>query len=596
MSTNPILILGAGINGCALARELVLNGIGVHLVDTADIASGTTACSSRLIHGGLRYLEHGEFDLVRESLAERTRLLKLAPQFVHPLELFIPVENRLGGVFNTSLRFFRLPEVIRPRPRGEWLVRIGLWFYDKYARDPSLPRHRVHRLKESDAIRVDPSRFIKLCSYFDAQIHSPELFSVALLEDAARLASENNVTFGVWNYHAAQLEGHRAKIVPVARHASDVASHDNARDQANSPHPSPVFSFEPAAVINTTGAWVDGTLQKLGISSRRLIGGTKGSHFFTSNPDLGRRLAGRGIYAEAPDGRPVFVLPFGPVTMIGTTDLKFEHPPETAVATEQELRYLLETVNKILGDQHLTREDVAFYYSGIRPLPYSDASTTGAITRRHAIHEHPETEVPCYSIIGGKLTTSRSLAEEATATILKRLEIDVTADSRDRVIPGGEEFPRDEAASHRLWNEVGKRHAMSTDQVEALWPLLGTRVDAVCAAMASDAAARHAADAISDVRPPPPPDTTIQGTHLPVAYARWVIRHQWARTLDDLVERRLMLLYLVPLSRKALEQLAELLVEAGYLDQQSSREAVAATVKRLDEHFGKRVQNAGPSE
>src|SRR5688572_31945084 len=136
-----VLILGAGINGAALARELVLNGLSVCVVDKADIASGATARSSRLIHGGLRYLEHGEFDLVRESLAERTRLLRLAPQFVRPLELFIPVSNRTSGFWTAARRALGWSRKAGHsgsegiEHRGLWLVRVGLTLYDLYARD-----------------------------------------------------------------------------------------------------------------------------------------------------------------------------------------------------------------------------------------------------------------------------------------------------------------------------------------------------------------------------------------------------------------------------------------------------------------------------
>src|SRR6188768_3304105 len=137
MPDKPIVILGGGINGAAAARELVLNGQSVWLVDSADVAFGATAYSSRLIHGGLRYLEFGEFGLVRESLGERTRLLKLAPHLVHPLRLFIPVRNRFGGLMAAARRFFGLKGRPRKTPlhRGLWTVRFGLWLYDNYARD-----------------------------------------------------------------------------------------------------------------------------------------------------------------------------------------------------------------------------------------------------------------------------------------------------------------------------------------------------------------------------------------------------------------------------------------------------------------------------
>src|SRR5438128_6446838 len=143
-----VLILGAGINGAALARELALNGVGVVIVDTRDIAAGATAYSSRLIHGGLRYLEYGDFALGRESLAERTRLLRLAPDFVRPLRLFIPVRNRFGGLRSAARRFIGLNDRTGSGTllhRGKWTVRFGLWLYDYYARDPTLPAHQCHR-------------------------------------------------------------------------------------------------------------------------------------------------------------------------------------------------------------------------------------------------------------------------------------------------------------------------------------------------------------------------------------------------------------------------------------------------------------------
>src|SRR5688572_3873967 len=185
-----VLILGAGINGAALARELVLNGLSVCVVDKADIASGATARSSRLIHGGLRYLEHGEFDLVRESLGERTRLLRLAPQFVQPLRLLIPVRTRFTGVPTAAGRFFgwqpgRLSR--QPTTRGLWLVRMGLRLYDAYAKDAVLPRHRAHRTGQPGTVPVNREKYRWQCSYYDAQIPFPERFVLAMLQDARQL-------------------------------------------------------------------------------------------------------------------------------------------------------------------------------------------------------------------------------------------------------------------------------------------------------------------------------------------------------------------------------------------------------------------------
>ncbi len=205
-----VLILGAGINGAALARELALNGVGVVVVDTHDIAYGATAYSSRLIHGGLRYLEYGDFSLVREALGERTRLLRLAPQFVRPLRLFIPVRNRFGGLMSAARRFLGMKD--KPHPgkvmhRGLWTVRFGLWLYDNYARDPTLPKHRSYHAGDVEVVPVDPAKYPWVCAFSDAQVVFPERFTLALFDDARRLAAQRGTEFRLLTYHEATLQG-----------------------------------------------------------------------------------------------------------------------------------------------------------------------------------------------------------------------------------------------------------------------------------------------------------------------------------------------------------------------------------------------------
>lgn len=559
MSSGPanVLVLGAGINGCALARELVLNGVGVTLVDTADIASGATAYSSRLIHGGLRYLEYGEFALVRESLAERTRLLRLAPQFVRPLQLFIPVENRFGGVLQSAARFLGLERWLPPgaehQPRGAWLVRAGLWFYDTYARDPTLPRRAAHQLGAPSTPPVNEAKYIGLCSYFDAQVRYPERFTVALLEDARALAAEQGVPFDVLCYHEARLDGRCVAIDPV-----DDGPATTTR------------SFEPAAIVNATGAWVDLTLRRLHVQAPTLMGGTKGSHFVTHHEGLRHTLAGRGIYAEAPDGRPVFVLPLGDAVLVGTTDEPFAGDPADAVCSSRELDYLLATVNEIFPQFALTAEDVELEYSGVRPLPASGDAAPASITRRHWMEEHHGAALPIYSIVGGKLTTCRSLAESSAATILARLGLPVRATSRERPLPGGEP---DDAGARR--DEIARRFGVPLDTVTRLWELCGSRVEAVF-----DELSPYGDD---DWRAP------LSGTWLPRGFASWVIEHEWVSRLDDLVERRLMLLYEPQLNEACLRELAAQLVASGKLAADRLDDEVQRTIARLAEHFDKRV-------
>jgi glycerol-3-phosphate dehydrogenase len=559
---EPVLILGAGINGAALARELTLHGVGVVIVDQRDVASGATAASSRLIHGGLRYLEYREFHLVRESLAERTRLLRLAPQFVRPLRLFIPLRNRTGGLLTAARRFFgskRGPPKSSSASRGLWAVRVGLAMYDAYARDSSLPRRTLFSAGSPDTVPVDPKKFRWMYAFSDAQAVFPERFSLALLEDARRIAEQAGVPFQLLTYHRAMLDGCIATISP-----------------AQQPRQA-VLSFTPSAIVNATGAWVDRTLAALEIPSPRLIGGTKGSHIVTYDPALFDRLAGRGIYVEAADGRPVFVLPFGKGTLVGTTDLVYDDDPAQAIASPEELRYLLNAVNDLFSDVRLSESDIAMHYSGVRPLPYSGPQTPSAVTRRHLLQPNPSCPVPFYSIVGGKLTTCRSLAEEAAATILARLGLPHDASSRDRPLPGGEVYPIDATALRNEWQRLASRLRLPREVVETVWSLIGTRTESVLTeSVLADVAGGSERELVSDIP-------------LPRGFVRWAIRNEWATTLDDLVERRLMLLYHPNLSRRSLADLARLLAECGQMPAERIDLEVDATIERLRSRFGKRV-------
>lgn len=554
---QPVVVLGAGINGAALARELVLNRIPVWLIDTADIAAGTTAYSSRLIHGGLRYLEYGEFDLVRESLAERTRLVQLAPQYVRPLRLFIPVNNRFGGLQSSALRFFGLDRSgAVTKSRGAWLVQAGLALYDRFARDPSWPPHRVESTGGPDQPDIDRERYPWVCSYSDAQVAFPERFTLALVEDTRQIAAANRTEFRLWTYHRATLEENRLDVAPV-----------HLAQPYGGPISGPVASTHPSLIVNATGAWVDRTLAQLRVPAKDLLQGTKGTHIFSLAPRLRERLRGQGIYAEAMDGRPVFVLPLAGGTLIGTTDERFSGPPEEAVASDREVEYLLDLVNSLIADVHLKREDIAWQAAGVRPLPRSDSGPTASITRRHFLVENFGCPVPLFSLVGGKLTTCRSLAEEAAGQILRRLGIPQTAHSRQRPLPGAEGYPSEDDLPGHL-GKLADRHGLGTEQVSAIWSLLGTRTERVLCS-------------ISQFSP-----ESVTGTPFPRAFVRWVIEQEAVRSLEDLVERRLMLLFHAIPSHDTLRDLALLLADAQMIAANQIDDAVARCMERLARHFG----------
>lgn len=566
---RPVLILGAGINGAALARELILRRVPVTIVDTADIASGTTAFSSRLIHGGLRYLEYAELDLVRQSLNERTELLHQAPHLVHPLRLFIPTTSRFGGTLQSFTRLLGARQ--RPTdntvPRGLWLLRAGLSLYDAFARSSPLPKHAFHRVSEPNVPKVDPDRYRWLCSYYDAQVRYPEIMTVSMMEDARQLAVETKTPYHVYTYHEARWCDGVASLFPAVKACPEESAETAAQA---------VEQLRPAAIVNTTGAWVDHTLQTMHVDSRPLVGGTRGSHVVTFNSQVAAAIEGRGIYVEASDGRPVFVLPFGPATLIGTTDLPFRGDPRNVMATEEEIEYLLRVVREVFPAITLSRADVDLAYAGVRPLPPSDARTPSSVTRRHRIEEHEGADVPTLSLVGGKLTTCRAVAAELADRLLGRLKIERTADSRGRPLPGGQDYPSDESLVDQQHQQIAQNCQMPQEQVKAVWTLCGTRTESILADCEASSETGN-----SDR------GSTLPGTALPCGFVRWVIRNQWVTTVSDLVERRLMLLYHPQLSRRCLRATADLLGDERGMPQGEIQTQTRQCFERLQNHFQK---------
>ena len=580
-TTHPVLVLGAGINGVAIARELLLNGIPVWLIDQADIASGATAYSSRLVHGGLRYLEYREFDLVRESLLERSRLLRLAPQYVRLLRLFIPTETRFGGLWRALLQYWgwspRRP--VRSVPRGAWLVRMALWLYDKHANDSNIPQRAHHTVTDGDVPRVNSRRFRWLASYYDAQVQYPERLVLAFLEDAQRAACRQGIEFRIWTYHQVRLKDRRVGLFPMTSASLRQQSGVQGQKQAVKA----VAIAQPAAIVNATGAWVDRALRQLPVDSSRLIGGTRGSHLVCRHPVLRKHLHHGGIYAEANDGRPVFLLPFGELVLIGTTDIPFEGNPRHAVASDEELDYLIASANDILDDLVLTRDDVIAHYCGVRPLPFVDHGSPGSITRRHRLEEHDTGDLPVYSVIGGKLTTCRSLAETVAERILQRLGREATVRSHNRTVAGGEGLPQTKYAEAAMIGQIADSYRLTREQVRPIWEWFGTRADAVLAQCMSDRSYGSGYIQLANIQ-------------IPVPLVRWIIRHEWVRTLSDLVERRLMLVYDPDLTEDCLRQLAGLLHDEHILSEDFVEPSVQSCLQQLENRYGRKVGPAADSE
>ena len=374
-----VIVIGAGINGAGIARDAAMRGLSVLLIEKGEVGRGTTSASTRLIHGGLRYLEHFEFGLVRESLRERETLLRIAPHLVRPLAITIPIYKR--------------------NKRGRVTIRAGMILYDLLSWGKSLPRHQM--FSRAETLQrwpgLNPEGLVGAALYYDAQVEFPE----RLVAENVRSACE----FG------AEVLTH-TRVTNVAVADGKVSGVEFVADDGDKQF------AEAHVVINAAGPWIDHVLEQVPIDSPKLIGGTKGSHIIV--PPFPTAPV-NAIYVEArSDGRPIFLIPWNKLYLIGTTDVRFEGDPDEVRCELWEIDYLLAETNFAFPGAQLTPDSIIETYSGVRPLPVTTDKDEQSITRRHFIREHPR--LPnLLSIVGGKLTTYRSLAEQCVDKIFRKL-------------------------------------------------------------------------------------------------------------------------------------------------------------------------------
>ena len=404
--TYDLLIVGGGINGCAIAREASLLGLKILLVERDDLAAHTSSASTKLIHGGLRYLEYYEFKLVAEALRERERLVKAAPHIIHPLRFVLPHEN-----------------AVRPW----WMVRLGLYLYDFLGGKMTLARSRG--LRQSDAAFVAPLKAAsKGFVYSDAFVDDSRLTVLNAMDAAANGA---DVRVGV---------------------ALDSARRDGAVWQA---HLSDDSSVAARGMVNAAGPWVSQLLGRLGVNAASGVRLVKGSHIVVP-----RLYDGDHAYIlQQPDRRIVFAIPYQDgFTEIGTTDVPVD-APEDAVIDQDEIAYLCEAANRHFTHQ-IAPADVTSTWSGVRPLYDDGASEAKAVTRDYVLELDTNGPV-LLSIFGGKITTARHLAEEALGKLAEPMGFSAHPVTRARVFPGGAipAFPQYVAQVLATWPFLGAARA-----------------------------------------------------------------------------------------------------------------------------------------
>ncbi|MCH8944039.1 MAG: glycerol-3-phosphate dehydrogenase/oxidase [Proteobacteria bacterium] len=474
-----VAIVGAGINGAGIARDAALRGLKVVIFDKNDMCSGTSAVSSRLIHGGLRYLEYAEIPLVYESLHERRYLRHIARHLVQPLRICIPI---FAGA-----------------RRGLLLIRLGMIAYDLLSFRKLTPNHEILDAAEiqdrEPGLRRDGLR--GAACYFDAQVTFAERLVLENLL-AARSAG------AVINTHCEVREICIRKGRVVSLVYADASG--------------ALRELTVGSIVNASGPWVDQVLKLAPRATKRFIGGTKGSHIIVA------RFPGAptdAFYVEAAaDCRPFFIIPWNGQCLIGTTDIRYTDDLDNIRASRAEIDYLLAETNRVFPGAGLDVSDIHFAYAGVRPLPYRDKGPESAITRRHIIKANRQVAKGLVSIIGGKLTTYRNLAEQTVDKLAKILRRKLPeCRTHDTLLPGA-------WGIDRAQQQLVALRMLSDNSVERLLHIYGGRAVGICELMEVGATCRETLD----------DDNTLLA-----AEVVFTIRDEFAATLTDIVFRRMMI-------------------------------------------------------
>ena len=427
--TFDAVVIGGGMAGAGVARDLALRGASVALFEKGDFASGTSSKSSKLIHGGLRYLELAEFRLVRESLREKKTLERLAPHLVRPLPFLVPV--------------------YRGSKRGLITVRIGMWLYDLLTPGKQTERFRV--VPPVEALALEPS--IQAADlrgagyYFDDLLLFPERLCLENALSAARHGAR------VHNY--CEVE----EVTRGPRGLDGVRVRDLLTGQ--------VHTARAPVIVNCAGPWVDRLRELAGVREvgARVLRTTKGIHCLLP------RMTEHAVYLSTADDRMIFVIPWRQFSMVGTTDTDFDGDPDRLWATRDEVEYLLGAVRPALPDPRVTLDQVVYTYAGVRPLAFEEGSSASRVSRDHKVVVEGDGG-RFLSITGTKLTCFRSLAEEVGDRVMRALGRGVPSRTAELTLDGlDDEAGKIEA---RTWMDVSEEMAATGLSRETLEILVET--------------------------------------------------------------------------------------------------------------------------
>jgi len=530
-----VVVVGGGINGIGVYRDLALQGLRVLLVERNDFCSGCSAAPSRMIHGGLRYLENGEFDLVRESLGERDALLKNAPHFVGALPTTIPITSVFSGTLNAAGSF--LVRSGKPAPRGAFPIKLGLTLYDWVTRKQrALPKHKFKNARATQEAWPDLMPDLRFsATYHDAWISYPERLGLEMVLDVATEYSNC-----------------------VALSYAELSTPDGERYEITDRISGETKTIKTKAVVNATGAWLDEAIRAISPckpTQKPLVSGTKGSHLILENPALMRALGGHMIYFENGDGRICIIFPYLGKVLVGSTDIRVETVSRVRCEPDEQA-YILEAVGQVFPTVPVHADQIVFSYSGIRPLPRSDQDFTGRISRGHFI-KRIDGDIPQFCMVGGKWTTFRAFAEQTTDAVLKELSRSRVRDTRSLAIGGGKKFPK---TKHNLANELSATYEIPPARAEHLAQRYGTRAHAVLRYCQTYNADR------------PITETSAYST----GEIAFLTEHEFVTSLGDIIMRRTDLAITGQVSGDLIHQIREIVGDLnGWSDAQKRSESRA---------------------
>ena len=488
-----LFIIGGGINGCGIARDAVGRGLTVALAEQGDLAQATSSASTKLFHGGLRYLEYFEFRLVREALEERETLLVAMPHISWPMRFVLPWHPEMR--FESDTPTSRLLSKVMPWMKGRrpsWLIRLGLFLYDTLGGRKILPATRTLDLTKDAAGTPLQKRFQHAYEYSDCWVEDAKLVSLN-----ARDAAE----------HGARVMT-RTRVVSAAR--------VDGLWQVTVDGPDGRQTHHARALVNAGGPWVGDVIQNVArINSTEGVRLVRGSHIVT------RKLYDhdRCYFFQGTDGRIIFAIPYEQdFTLIGTTDKDHQAAPGDVRCTDEERDYLLNFASQYFA-RPVTKEDVVWTYAGVRPLYNDGAKSATAATRDYVLSLDTTGGAPLLNVFGGKITTYRRLAESALEKLAPFFPQAKGQWTARAPLPGGN-FPHDGVAA--LVARLQADHPFLTPAWAArLVRAYGSEAPALLAG------AKTAADVGRDF-----------GATLTEAEVRWLMRHEFARRAADVVWRR----------------------------------------------------------